>query len=363
MARLRLGVVGIDHFHTTGWVDSLGHFADAIEIVALYDADPEMGRTLRPQFADPGLSRALDPKYRALPFYTDLDRMIAEQRLDLALVTLQPADAPDGIVKLAAAGIHMLADKPVTRNAADCRRAAAAVRKAGVHCMVGLTNRLVGGWPDMRGMIQAGRLGRLLSAEALFTTSSVAVRNPANHLFRTDRHGHGILHWLGCHWVDALLWVSGERIVEVQAMSANVLGEKIDVEDAMSVAFRFAGGGLGTMHFVNAFPRPNSDGYLAFRGVKGSVKVDSSGVLSFVGPGSRENPLLTEERTYGFTDPGGYGPSALVAIDSLLTAVRTGTDTPVTLDDMVRALDVIDAAYASAADGGKRVPVAQPAAG
>src|SRR5262249_48615459 len=158
------------------------------------------------------------------------------------------------IVRLAAAGIHMIADKPVTRTAADCRRAADAVRNAGVKCIVGLTNRLIGGWPDMREMVATGRLGRPPAAEALFTTSPVAVRDPLNHLFSSERHGHGILHWLGCHWVDALLWVSGENIVEVQAMAANVLGTKIDVEDAISVAFRFSGGGLGTMHFVNAFP-------------------------------------------------------------------------------------------------------------
>ncbi len=355
---MRLGVVGIDHFHTTGWVDSLEHYADQIEIVALYDADPEMGKTLRPRWADPGLRRELDSKYRSLPFYTDLDRMIAEQHLDLALVTLLPRDAADGIVKLAAAEVHMLADKPVTRNAADCRRAADAVRASGVKCIVGLINRLTGGWPEMQAMIASGRLGRLLSAEALFTTSSVAVRDPLNHLFSTERHGHGVLHWLGCHWVDALLWASGEDIVEVQAMSANVLGEDIDVEDAISISFRFSGGGLGTMHFVNAFPRPNSDGYLAFRGVKGSAKVDTSGTLTWIGPGSREDPLRTETHTYEFMDPGGYGPTAVIAIDRLLTAIRTNTPVPVGLDDMARALEVIDAAYESAANGGQRVRIA-----
>ena len=133
------------------------------------------------------------------------------------------------------------------------------------------------------------------------------------------------------------------------------------MEDAISVAFRFAGGGLGTMHFVNAFPRPNSDGYLAFRGVDGSLKVDTSGTLTFVGPGSRENPLRSETRTYDFMDPGGYGPSAVVAIDRLMTAVRDGTPTPVGLDDMARALEVIDAAYESAAAGGRRVRIAMRA--
>jgi predicted dehydrogenase len=212
----------------------------------------------------------------------------------------------------------------------------------------------------MHQIVEAGRIGRLLSAEALFTTSSVVVRDPRNHLFSADRHGHGILHWLGIHWVDALLWVSGEQIVEVQAMTANVLGEKIDVEDAISVAFRFAGGGLGTMHFVNAFPRPNSDGYLAFRGVNGSVKVDTSGTLTFVGPGSREDPLRTETRGYDFMEPGGYGPGSVVAIDRLLTAVRTDTPVPVGLDDIVRALEVIDAAYESAGTS-RRVTIPRPA--
>jgi predicted dehydrogenase len=358
---MRLGVVGVDHFHTTGWVESLEHFADQVEIVALYDPNPEMA-SLRPKFVDPSLPRELPDRYRALPFYRDLDRLIAEQRLDLALVTSLPVAAPDAISKLAAAGVSMLADKPVTRNAADCRRAADAVRASGVKCLVGLTNRLIGGWPEMHDLVASGRLGRILSAEAVFVTSSVAVRDPANHLFSPERHGHGVLHWLGCHWVDALLWVSGEQIVEVQASAANVGGEAIEVEDAISVAFRFAGGGLGTMHFVNAFPRPASDGYLAFRGLKQSAKVDTSGVLTIVGPGSRERPLREETHAYEFMDPGGYGPSSVVAIDALIRAVRDDTPVPVGLDDMAAALEVIDAAYESAANEGRRVriPVRAP---
>jgi len=357
VARMRLGVVGVDHFHTTGWVESLEHYVDQVEIVALYDPNPAMA-SLRPNWVDPSLLRELPATYRELPFYTDLDRLIADQRLDLALVTSLPVNAPDAIVKLARAGVHMLADKPVTRTAADCRRAADAVRDSGVKCVVGLTNRLVGGWPDMHEIVASGRLGRLLSAEAFFTTSSVAVRDPRNHLFSSERHGHGILHWLGCHWVDALLWISGEQIVEVQAMTANVLGTDIDVEDAISVGFRFSGGGLGTMHFVNAFPRPNSDGYLAFRGVNGSAKVDTSGALTWVGPGSREQPLRVESRTYDYMDPGGYGPSSVVAIDALLRAVGDDGPVPVGLDDMARALEVIDAAYQSADNGGQRVRIA-----
>ena len=41
--RLRVGVVGLAHYHVTGWVETLEGFADELEIVALYDADPERG--------------------------------------------------------------------------------------------------------------------------------------------------------------------------------------------------------------------------------------------------------------------------------------------------------------------------------
>jgi predicted dehydrogenase len=346
---MRLGVVGIDHFHTTGWVESFEHFADEIEIVALYDPDPEIGRTRAPRFHDPSLSPTLPPRIRNLPFYTDLGLMLAAERLDLALVTLSPRDGPAAIEQLAGAGVHMLVDKPVAKSAAEARRAFAAARKAGVKATVGLGKRVSLGWLDAKGMIESGRLGRILSAEAIFVTSSVAVRDPENHLFDASRSGHGILHWLGVHDVDALMWMTGEQIVEVQAMTANVLGAPIAVEDAISIAFRFSGGGLGTIHFVNAFPRPASDGYLAFRGEKGSVKISSDGDLTWIGPGTRENPVLTEERHYTVANVGGYGATALVEIADLLAAIREDRDPLITGEDLVRALEVIDAAYESAA--------------
>jgi len=357
VTRLRLGVVGIDHYHTTGWVESFEAFSDEIEMVALFDPNPEIGRTLAPKFHDPGLSASLGPHYRELPFYSDLSNMLAEQHLDLALITSLNRDAPAAIEAVAAAGVHLLADKPVAKTAAEARRAFAAARNAGVKATVGLGKRAAMGWLDARRMVEAGRLGRLFSAEALFTTSSVAVRNPANHLFH-EPMGHGILSWLGIHDVDALLWISSEPIVAVQAMTANVGGNAIEVEDAISVALRFAGGGLGTLHFVNAFPRPGSEGYMAFRGERGSIRIDFTGDLTWWGRGNREDPLRVEQRHYELMEFGGYGAGSLIQIRDWLDAIRDDRDPMVTGEDLVRALEVIDAAYESAASG-RRVTVAR----
>ena len=358
MERFRLAVVGIDHYHTTGWVESIEQFPDQIDIVALYDPDPEMGRTLRPNFTDPFLTQQLDEKYGRVPFETDLDALIARHRPDLALVTLSNRDAPAAIERLAGAGVHMLADKPAAKNADEARRAFEAVRRAGVTATVGLGKRAAGAWQDARAMIDGGRLGRLLAAEATFTTSQVKVRDPRNHLFNIERSGHGILHWLGVHDVDALLWLAGEPIVEVQAMTANVGRQEISVEDAVSVAFRYASGAIGTLHFVNALPRPGGEGYMRFSGERGSIKIASDGSLTFWGAGSRQDPIRVEERRYELSAWVGYGPGSLVQIQDWLDAIREGRDPVVTGEDLVRALEVIDAAYESAASG-RRVEVRQ----
>ena len=84
--RLRVGVVGLSHYHVTGWVETLETLDDLLEIVALYDPDPERGRTLGPPHRDPTLRADLGERYRDLPFETQLDDLIARHALDLALV-------------------------------------------------------------------------------------------------------------------------------------------------------------------------------------------------------------------------------------------------------------------------------------
>jgi predicted dehydrogenase len=365
MTRLRLGVVGIDHYHTSGWVESLEHFADEVEIVALYDSDATMGRSLAARFHDPTLSAALAPRYRDLPFYDDLAQLLLRERIDVALVTLQNRDAPAAIERLATTGVHMLVDKPAARNASEARRAFAAVELSGVRATIGLTRHFDPAWLDARDQIATGRVGRLLSAEAIFVTSSVRVRDPANHLFDRELSGQGILLWLGIHDVDGLLWLTDEPIVEVQATVANVGGEAIGVEDAAAVTLRFEHGALGMLYLANALPRPAGDGYVAVRGTLGSIKLTPDGAMMWIGPGSREDPLEVEERHYDRADAGGYGPGALLQIRDLLDAIRTGREPRVTGADLVRALDVIDAAYESARLGKpvspRREPVASPA--
>lgn len=354
MTKLRVGVIGLEHYHVTGWVNSLELFLDKLEIVALYDPDLARGEALAPRYYDPHLSAALDESYRSVPFFTDLDTLLFHQPIDLALVTLPNSKMPRAIERLAQSGVHILVDKPGARTASEAEPAFRAARNAGVKVATGLGRRFGRGWQDAKSMIDEGRLGKLLTMEAIFTTSSVTVRNPSNGIFDRERSGGGILHWLGVHDIDLMLWMTGDQIVEVQAMMSNVGGHPIDVEDAISVGLRFASGALGTIHYAYALPRTASDGYLAFRGVKGSVKIASDGSLTWIGGGSYQDPVISQETVYTNHAIPGYGAMGAAVIDDLLSAIAADRDPLTTGEDLVRALRVIDAIY-EAAQSGQRV--------
>lgn len=348
--RFRVAVVGLNHYHVTGWVESLAQLPNRVDVVALYDSDPVRGERLAPDHADPHLSPALPAWTADLPFETDLDRLIRDHRPEVALVTLPNADAPAAVARLARAGIHALVDKPLARTAAEAECAVAAARASGTKLAVAFTRRYGRGWQDAAALIANGRLGRLLSSEAIFVTSSVAVRDPANMLFNRTAMGGGVLHWLGVHDLDLLLWLGGEPIVEVQAMTGTV-GSAIAVEDVISMAVRYASGAIGTVHYAYALPRSGGEGYLALRGSRGSIRIEPNGALSWTGPGDAKDPVISQQTTYETRKLPGYGAVGVTIIDDLLRAIEEDRDPLATGENAVRSLRLIDAAYESARTG------------
>lgn len=348
---LRLGVVGLEHYHVTGWVDSLAQFTDQVEIVGLYDPDPENGKRLVPRHSDPHLSQALPAHFKDLPFTTDLDSLVKDQKIDIALVTMPNFLAPAAITQLANAGIHMLVDKPGAKTAPEAEAAFGAAKANGVKVAVGLTKRYGQAWKDARQAVQNGRLGTLYSAEVVFVASSVLVRDPTNQIFNKQRSGGGILHWLGVHDIDILRWLTGDKVVELSAMSGITNGQDIDVEDTISISMRLESGALATVHYAYGLPRGGYDGYVALRGSGGSVKITPASEVTWIGPGNANDPITLEEKTYTAVKAPGYGTAGLSIINDLLGAIRDNRDPLVTGDDVIAALRVIDAAYEAAATG------------
>jgi predicted dehydrogenase len=192
-------------------------------------------------------------------------------------------------------------------------------------------------------------------------TTQVGMRNPSSWLFSREAVGGGVLAWLGCHWLDALRYVTGEEIVRVQATLATTSGEAIDVEDTAAVTFRTSSGAVGSLHagYLLAVGNP---GYRAAGHDIAMILRGTLGAIYYTG-GRQEAPLLLESvaldwrgaprRTFQFTpavSPGYGGLSGLDFFRAFLAA-RQGEPTPADAQDALRLLEVLDAIYAAGASG------------
>jgi predicted dehydrogenase len=121
----------------------------------------------------------------------------------------------DGILAAAAAGKHILSEKPlgITREQMD--DAIAATRTAGVKLACVFQRRTSRRNLQLRAMIQEGKFGRILLANL----SGKDYRAPAYYesaAWRgTIRHDRGCLMNQGIHLLDLLLWLIGQPVVEV----------------------------------------------------------------------------------------------------------------------------------------------------
>ena len=170
--KLRIAILGIDHPHGMGWRESLALVEDAIEITALVPAFD-------------GALASLEQRHADLPRFDSVESLITQgkDRFDSALVCLPNSTGPEAVVRLAQAGKHILLEKPGAGNAADARRMAEAVRQAGVAFQTGYMWRYETGANRLRGMMQDGSFGQLISVEMTWTTSNVFRRDPGHYLF------------------------------------------------------------------------------------------------------------------------------------------------------------------------------------
>ena len=78
--------------------------------------------------------------------YTALDRLLAHAALDAVIIASSTSAHVANIERCAAAGLHMLCEKPLALDLEGCDRAMAAAEKAGVTLMVGHVRQFVSGF-------------------------------------------------------------------------------------------------------------------------------------------------------------------------------------------------------------------------
>ena len=278
----------------------------------------------------------------------ELAPLLAE-RPELALVSYEARLAPGVIEAALEAGCHVLAEKPGCVAVADFARLCQIADSKHRWLMLAFANRSNPEIVAARELVRGGRLGRLYGIELQLVADQTRLTGEGYRrqwFAQKSRAGGGHLAWLGIHWLDLAMYVTGSRLVTATGLTTNIGGTPLDIEDSAVVAFQLENGILGTLTSGYYLPR----GYhsrLQVWGSQGWLRLDPVNErrlewLTTVG--ERAGEVIQEPPA---ATPGGYTPF----VGAVCRAVASETEPPVTTAESLRAIEGVFAVYRAAETG------------
>src|SRR5262249_20759532 len=196
------------------------------------------------------LSRSLarGPRARSGAAGTVVDRWedaVERDDVDAVLVATPNANHCEVAVAAAAAGKHVLVDKPLACNTLDADVMIAAAEKHDVLLVPFQNSRFAAPFVAARQSVADGRVGSITGFRAAYGHGGPQQwAAHADWFFDAARAGGGCLMDLGVHIVDVVRAVSGADIVAVSALCN---GRRGDVETDAQLLARLHGGAIGTI--------------------------------------------------------------------------------------------------------------------
>ncbi|MFO0798621.1 MAG: Gfo/Idh/MocA family oxidoreductase [Gemmataceae bacterium] len=242
--------------------------------------------------ADFARTSAFAAKHGGLPF-ADLDALLRCVEVVL-IATPHPAHAAPA-VRAAAAGVHVLVEKPMAATLADCDAMISSAKRAGVHLGVISQRRFYEPVQRMKAAIDAGKLGTpALGLFLMYSWRDATYYTSDPWRGRWDTEGGGVLVNQSPHQFDLLLWLLGPA-AEVTGFWANLNHPTVEVDDTAVASVRFRNGALGSI-LTSVAQKPGIYTKVHVHGSNGaSVGVETDTGASFVaGVSGIAEPPLTD---------------------------------------------------------------------
>jgi predicted dehydrogenase len=169
---------------------------------------------------------------------------------------------------------HVVCEKPMALNASDCRAMIAAAEKSGKQLFVVKQNRYNPPVVELKNLIDKNLLGKINSVQLNCFWNRTASYYKEDSWRGTKSLDGGVLFTQFSHFIDLLLWLMNDEVVEVKSMIDNFQHDgEIEFEDTGVVMLRFEGGSIGSIHFTINSYRKNMEGSITVFGEKGTVKI------------------------------------------------------------------------------------------
>ena len=175
------------------------------------------------------------------PAHTDLKSLLADPELDAVIIATPDKLHAEQAIACAAAGKHVLVEKPMATDIAGAKTMVEACKKAGIRLGVGYHVRWHDGHRKLVDVIRAGKLGELRHMRVHWTSKAP----DASNWRASSKLGRWwSLAGVGTHCLDLIRWVMvpacGE-VVSLRSLIANSVWKGPHDETAL-VAMQFESG-------------------------------------------------------------------------------------------------------------------------
>jgi glucose-fructose oxidoreductase len=254
--RVRFAVVGL------GWIaqeDVLPAFTlgpRSYELAALVSGDQEKREVLGKKYK---LDRVIG--------YEGYDDLLKGTEIDAVFIALPNRMHAEYAIKAAKAGVHVLCEKPMALNEAECQAMIKAAEESGVKLMIAYRLHFEEANMTAVELVRSGKIGE----PRFFLSSHMQVVAPEN-IRLEGREGYGPVMDMGVYPINAARYLFRSEPVSVTALSESRAGDERwkEVPEMTGVTLRFPEERLA--QFTVSF-NGNGDGRYLVVGTKGTLEL------------------------------------------------------------------------------------------
>lgn len=244
-------------------------------------------------------------EFGAKRWYADWRELLSDEEIDAVYVaTPVYLHAPQTIVA-AEAGKHVLCEKPMAMNAAECDEMIAACEANAVKLGIAYYRRFYPVLARVRELIASGELGRPVVAQInSFEYVDIAPDDPRHWFLEKAKNGGGPMMDFGCHRLEVFTDLFGSA-KNISSTVSNVVFKDREVEDTAVATIEFENGPVATVTVTHGAyePRDTLDIFLTAgsihipvlnRGDMRIVSKDGERAESHPNGANTDEPLIAE---------------------------------------------------------------------
>ncbi len=273
--------------------------------------------------------------------FTDWRQLLERDDVHAVSICLPDWDHRDAVIAAAAAGKHILLEKPLAIDVGDADDMVATVERAGTTLLVGHTLHFDPRYAMPLEDYRRGAIGDVIHVYA-------RRNNPIDSAEKFEGNTT-VLQFLGIHDIEYVLSMVDEPVVRVTAESHQVLATDLGIDDAVFTLVKFASGAVASFEHAWTLPAQTYralDARLDAVGTQGMIRIDCAPATSMT---IGKEQVETHDTWYGPTLGEDYVGAIFHEVKHFVDCLRTGREPAVKIRHAHEAVRVVDAAQRSAA--------------